>query len=305
MSDQSSQFEALCRTMAGRSDLAFLLDRSINFDAIQRAWLPLAIDLAHARAASDRPIIQGILGVQGVGKTTLCTVLVLALELLGLKAVSWSIDDLYKTYADRLTLQTQDPRLIWRGPPGTHDVALGIEILQRLRSPDGSPIPIPRFDKSLHGGQGDRVAPDWIEPVDIVLFEGWFVGTRPIDCDAIVTWPDPINSAADRAFARDCNDRLREYLPLWDLCDRLLILKPTDYRLSKTWRKQAERDRIAAGGAGFSDAEIDAFVDYFWKSLHPTLFIDPLVYGSSVDRVFEFGANRQLQWPIPRTNSRD
>ena len=280
--------------MAGRSDLAGLLDRPANLDALQRAWLPLAMDLAQDRAASDRPIVQGILGVQGVGKTTLCAVLVLALELLGLKAVSWSIDDLYKTYADRLTLQAQDPRLIWRGPPGTHDVALGIEILQRLRSPDSSPIPIPRFDKSLHGGQGDRVDPDWIEPVDIVLFEGWFVGTRPIDCDAIATWPDPITSAADRAFARDCNDRLREYLPLWELCDRLLILKPTDYRLSKTWRKQAEHDRIAAGGAGLSDAEIDAFVDYFWKSLHPTLFIDPLVNLLPTNRVFEFGADRQL-----------
>lgn len=294
MQELSLSFDSLCRAIAGRSDLAFLLDRPANLDAIQRAWLPLAIDLARAKTASDRPIVQGILGVQGAGKTTLCAVLVLALELLGFKAVSWSIDDLYKTYADRLELQRQDPRLIWRGPPGTHDVALGIEILQRLRSPDGSRIPLPRFNKSLHGGQGDRVDPDWIQPVDIVLFEGWFVGTRPINCDVIGTWPEPINSAADRAFARDCNDRLRDYLPLWDLCDRLLILKPTDYRFSKIWRKQAERDRIAAGGTGLSDAEIDAFVDYFWKSLHPTLFIDPLVQASSTHQVFEFGADRQL-----------
>jgi D-glycerate 3-kinase len=298
--DLEPQLARLCRAIADRPDLAFLLDRPASLDLMRRAWLPLAAQLAHLRSQSDRPIVQGILGVQGAGKTTLCAGLVLALECCwGLQALSWSIDDLYKTYADRQRLRQADPRLIWRGPPGTHDVTLGIETLQRLRQPSGDRVPIPRFDKSLHQGQGDRVDPDWIEPVDLVLFEGWFVGTRPIDCEAIVHWPEPITSLADQAFARDCNDRLRDYLPLWDLCDRLLILQPTDYRLSKQWRQQAERDRIASGGQGLSDAEISEFVDYFWKALHPQLFIEPLAIAPEhqppINGVWQFNADRQLQ----------
>jgi glycerate kinase (EC 2.7.1.31) len=60
--------------------------------------------------------------------------LTLILGKLGYSTVSLSLDDLYKTYADRQQLQKADPRLIWRGPPGTHDLELGIAVLDRLRS---------------------------------------------------------------------------------------------------------------------------------------------------------------------------
>ena len=49
---------------------------------------------------------------------------------------------------------------------------------------------------------------------------------------------------------------------------------------------------IATGKAGMSDAEIDRFVEYFWKSLHPELFIKPLV--NSADLVVEVKSDRSL-----------
>ena len=287
-------FAAFCEALSQRSRWAFLLNHPSNRAMMEQAWWPLALALGQLRAQSDRPIVLGILGVQGAGKTTFCGAMAVALELLGWRTLSWSIDDLYKTYADRQRLQAQDPRLVWRGPPGTHDVDLGLETLRALRSPQASTIAIPRFDKSCHGGQGDRVAAEMIQPVDIVLFEGWFVGVKPIDFTTLVDWPAPIFSEDDRAFAQDCNQRLRDYLPLWEWCDRLLILKPTDYQFSKQWRQQAERDRIAAGGQGLSEAEISDFVDYFWKALHPKLFVDPLLAAGAADWVFEFGIDRQL-----------
>ncbi|NJN23385.1 MAG: hypothetical protein HC810_01930 [Acaryochloridaceae cyanobacterium RL_2_7] len=51
--------------------------------------------------ALNRPMIQGILGGQGTGKTTLCKVLVNLLGYFEIKAHALSIDDLYKTYAER------------------------------------------------------------------------------------------------------------------------------------------------------------------------------------------------------------
>ncbi|MBW4692357.1 MAG: glycerate kinase [Lyngbya sp. HA4199-MV5] len=241
-------------------------------------WLPLALWLAHHRQQHDRPWIQGILGGQGTGKTTLGAILTQLLDALGYKTLSLSLDDLYKTYADRRVLQIQDPRLLWRGPPGTHDVALGIQALGSLRHPTTDcPIAIPRFDKSLHNGVGDRVEPELVTSIDIVLFEGWFVGVRPVDPAVFETPLAPLFTEDDRVFARDMNAKLHDYLPLWERLDSLMVLHPIDYRLSQQWRKQAEQQMQASGKPGMSDAEIDTFVEYFWKALHPELVINPLI----------------------------
>lgn len=251
---------------------------SVWLETCWNLWLPLAIDLADRQSALQRPLIQGILGGQGSGKTTLGAVLTLILKALGCETLSWSIDDLYKTHAERQRLQATDLRLIWRGPPGTHDVELGLRVLDDLRQAEpGRIIAIPRFDKSLANGSGDRTEPERVTHIDIVLFEGWFVGARPVDPGEFNTAPAPILTEADRAFARDSNDRLRDYLPLWERLDRLMVLHPVDYRFSQQWRKQAEQEMKAAGKAGMSDAEIERFVEYFWKALHPDLFIQPLV----------------------------
>ncbi|MGV2389144.1 MAG UNVERIFIED_CONTAM: hypothetical protein LVR29_15420 [Microcystis novacekii LVE1205-3] len=51
---------------------------------------------------------------------------------------------------------------------GTHDIALGIKVLEQVCQQE-SPIFIPRFDKSLHQGQGDRIAAEQVERVDILF----------------------------------------------------------------------------------------------------------------------------------------
>src|SRR6476469_4112915 len=256
-------------------------------------WLPLALEVAARHQALGRPLVQGILGGQGTGKTTLAAILTLLLSHLGYRTLSFSLDDLYKTYSDRLRLRSEDPRLIWRGPPGTHDVELGCMVLDQLRHADSdSAIQVPRFDKSAFNGAGDRTAPKVVKDVAIVLFEGWFVGARPIDAAAFATAPPPIVTEADREFARDMNAKLQDYLPLWSKLDRLMVLYPTDYRLSQQWRRQAEHQMIAAGKSGMSDREIDQFVEYFWKALHPELFIQPLTRDPQyVDLVVEVNAD--------------
>lgn len=242
-----------------------------------RVWMPLAFQIVEARRKLNRPLIQGILGMQGAGKTTLNTVLQIVLEQLGYSCCCLSIDDLYKTYGERQQLQLEDPRLKWRGPPGTHDVDLGIQILDQVRANETSTqIQIPRFDKSAFGGQGDRSGFESVPTADIVLFEGWFVGAQPISSDLFEQAPAPIDTPADRKFAMEMNQRLQDYLPLWDRLDRLMVMNLADYQLSKQWRKEAEHKAIAAGNAGMSDGEIDEFVDYFWKALHPELFVKPL-----------------------------
>ena len=257
-------------------------------------WLPLAQQLNRQQKALGTPFIQGILGGQGTGKTTLTKVLELILEQLGHRIATLSIDDLYLTYAQRQVLQQQDPRLIWRGPPGTHDVELGLKLLSQVKA--GQRVSVPTFDKSLYEGQGDRIHPRWIDAPTVVLFEGWLVGVRPIP-DAAFTnavLPDPIVTVADRQFAIDSNQRLRAYQPLWDSLDSLIVLNPCDYRLSQQWRQEAEHKMMATGKPGLSDPEIAAFVTYFWKALHPELFIRPLALSPETALVVNINPDHSL-----------
>ncbi|MEG4108624.1 glycerate kinase [Microcoleus sp. S13_C5] len=296
----------------------FPLKSTVFLETLWNLWLPLAMQLSTTKQSLNRPLIQGILGGQGTGKTTLCQVLRLILGKLGYSTVSLSLDDLYKTYADRQQLQKADPRLIWRGPPGTHDIDLGIAVLDKLRGsltdnlaagdnpksdalkPDliNKNIEIPRFDKSAYGGAGDRSQPEIISGADIVLFEGWFVGVNPV-VDAklnefLATAPFPIFTESDCQFARDMNAKLHDYLPLWNRLDRLMVLYPQDYRISQVWRNQAEREMMAAGKSGMSEAEINRFVEYFWKALHPELFIKSMLEGDRVDLVIEILDDRTV-----------
>jgi D-glycerate 3-kinase len=265
--------------------------------------LPLSMELAADYRRLGRPIVQGILGGQGVGKSTLGALLAVLLREQGLGLVSLSLDDLYWPYADRQALLRRDPRLIWRGPPGTHDVGLGVETLDRLLRGEGE-IPLPRFDKSLQGGSGDRIDPQWVAAPEVIIFEGWFVGARPIDPRIFdeADLPELICSETDLAFAQDCNARLAEYLPLWERLDRQLVLAFSDYRQSKYWRRRAEAQMREEGRPGMSDGEIDQFVDYFWRALHPELFVEPLfdsgfasAIGDSSVWIVRYGADRSIE----------
>lgn len=243
-------------------------------------WIPFAQQLYAEQAALNRPLIQGILGGQGTGKTTLTQVLTLILGQMGHRCAALSLDDLYLTYDERLKVQQSDPRLVWRGPPGTHDLQLGIETLSALKTAaPGSQVSLPQFDKSLHQGEGDRAKPIHLLAPTIVLFEGWFVGAVPLD-DALFTdpkidLPSPIDTPEDRQFARDMNRQLRQYLPLWALIDNLVVLALDDYRLSYEWRLQAEQQMRSQGKDGLTDDAIARFVTYFWQALHPELYVSP------------------------------
>ena len=131
-------------------------DRDVAIATLETLWLPAALDLVTARQKLDRTLIQGVLGGQGTGKSTLCIILKLILNYLGFSVANLSIDDLYLTHNQRQELRRQDPRLVWRGPPGTHDIALGLQVIEQcLQVNDETEILLPRFDKSKHNGSGD------------------------------------------------------------------------------------------------------------------------------------------------------
>ena len=210
--------------------------------------------------------VYGITGPQGCGKSTLAAQLAGAAAGRGLRMAAVSIDDFYLDHDARQALARDvHPLLATRGPPGTHDVELACRILDALRA--GRPAALPRFDKL-----GDRRLPPTQWPVldgaDLVVFEGWFLGTPP---QAQAELAEPVNALErdedpDGRWRRWCNQALaRDYPPLWQRIDRLLYLQPPGFEIVPQWRWDQER---ALGEAdprrrGMGRAGVERFVRHF------------------------------------------
>ncbi len=206
-------------------------------------YLPLARSIQSWQAELRAPILVGINGAQGTGKSTLAGTLSLALrEIHHLETVVISIDDLYLTLEQRRKLLREiHPLLATRGVPGTHDVALGCKILPDLLA--GKPCAIPRFDKShddrAPGARWTRIN----DPVDVILLEGWCVGATPETATALVR---PINELearedADGRWRTFVNDSLAgPYARLFGLIHKLVMLLPPGFECIREWRGEQE-----------------------------------------------------------------
>ncbi|XSG85280.1 MAG: hypothetical protein ACPW60_00815 [Methylohalobius sp. ZOD2] len=236
-------FRARCRTLGVETDLTPWL---------APVYLPLAAWVAaqtgKVNAKTPRPLILGINGAQGSGKSTVAALLATLLkEGFGLKAAGLSIDDLYLTRAEREKLaRSVHPLLITRGVPGTHDVTLGIATLNTLKNArSGDRTPIPAFDKAVDDRKPKTEWPVWQGPVDVILFEGWCVGTRPQPEAALRESVNDLEKQedSDGRWRRHVNDQLKgPYRCLFALLDRLLFLQAPDLDCVFRWRLQQERE---------------------------------------------------------------
>ena len=150
-------------------------------EIVEQWWKPLAARLRERHAALGRPMVVGINGAQGSGKSTLCAFLEeVLLPELGLFAVTLSLDDFYLDRTRRAHLAaTEHPLFATRGVPGTHDMALLGDVLAALIAREPGTVHIPRFSKA-----DDDVLPRdrWRTvpaPADIILLEGWCIGVTP------------------------------------------------------------------------------------------------------------------------------
>jgi len=244
--------------------------------------------------------ILGINGGQGSGKSTLVAVLKLLLKKWGYDAVTVSIDDYYLTYKEREELKERVPFFWARGQPGTHDVRLGIDTFRKLKNKES--VEIPLFDKSLKNGAGDRLPKEkWqkVKGVDIVLFEGGWVGCRPLPEKELdkPTGNELIDSIEKRddpkgIFRKIINQELEKYGPWFNLCNNLWVLKVSLQQIREGRRLQ-ERKLRAEKGTGMTDEQVERFLDYWapptWR------YILPLGESKYTDIVFEIDDNHDIK----------
>ncbi len=236
-------------------------------ETVEAHWRPLAAHIAAHAALHAGPLIVGVSGSQGSGKSTLCRVLEALLEgEHGLGVATLSLDDLYLTVRERVELaRSVHPLLATRGVPGTHDVALGLSLLDGVRAGQAGLV-LPRFDKAADDRAPEGAWHELAAPVDVLLFEGWCMAARPqaeadlaapinqleAEEDAAAVWRTHVNAAL-----------AGPYCALFDAPDLIVMLEAPGFEAVLGWRRLQEEKLRARTGKGMSDAELGRFVMHY------------------------------------------
>jgi D-glycerate 3-kinase len=238
---------------------------------VQTSYREVADGLVARKGQAEVPLCVGICGSQGSGKSTMTAFLKLLLEFENYPTAIVSLDGLYLPKRQREKLARDvHPLLRARGVPGTHDVKLGVETLQRLQKASArSRTPLPAFDKA----QDDR-APrgDWEvfsgRPA-FILFEGWCVDARPQPVTALRR---PINR-----LERDCdpngvwrryvNAQLADpYRELFAPIDVLIFMQASSFDCVYKWRGLQEKKLRAyakKGRAVMDKRKLETFIMHY------------------------------------------
>ncbi|CAG8324748.1 unnamed protein product [Penicillium salamii] len=249
---------------------------------------------------SRRPFVLALTGLQGSGKSTWTDALVKALKARNHTTINLSLDDLYLDHAELVKLRKSNPtnKLIQaRGQPGTHDMALARSFFESLNS--GREILIPAFDKSKFNGEGGRAPVETWEripsdtKVDVVVFEGWCVGFRPLEeLDLQKRWEDgvqnvstgvyPTETLKDHALEHllEANTNLNGYCDLFmgpQHLDFLVHLDTNDLVNVYQWRMQQEHALRQRTNESMTDEEVIQFVKGYMPAYE--LYLDQLRRG--------------------------
>jgi D-glycerate 3-kinase len=271
-------------------------------ELLRRFALPLLHRLQQLAGQGLRPAI-GLNAPVGAGKSSLCRLLAGLAPQLGLGLAVASIDDVYLPWEERLRALAGNPFGVTRVPPGSHDPALLRRCLTDWRA--GAPLHLPRFDKTLRDGEGDRCGEQVLQ-ADALLLEGWLIGCRPLgpaltslDLDALMANAGPRTlTAEERAWLPRWDRELQAYEPAWAQLDELWVLRPLNWSLPRRWRFQAEARQRRSGGAALAPAALERLVRASLCSLPPELYLDPLVMAQASEEVAVAGRDGNPAPPL-------
>ena len=209
-------------------------------------YLPLSEWIYSTYKKDNKNKIIGLSGGQGAGKSTITGILKFILKKkYGLELCVFSIDDFYKTKAERKKMsQNIHPLFLTRGVPGTHDINLIDKIFKNLKKKNFKEVLIPKFDKSID----DRFKRSkWTKVKkrpSIIIFEGWCIGARhqkdhylkkPLNLierkyDTSMEWRKKVN-----------NILKKNYKKLFNKMDKLVYLKAPSFNHIFQWRLHQEQ----------------------------------------------------------------
>ena len=237
---------------------------------LNKFYLPLSEWIYSIYSKDFKTKIIGLSGGQGAGKSTITGILKLILKKkYGLNICVFSIDDFYKTKNERLRMsRKKHPLFITRGVPGTHDITLLNQTIRKLKQKKFRTVLIPKFDKS----KDDRYRKNKWQKIktkpDIIIFEGWCVGTthqnnnelkRPINLiekkyDENLKWRKTVNNLIKK-----------RYKNIFNKIDKLVFLKVPNFNYIIKWRwlQEQKMKLTTKSKKTMSKTEVKEFIMFY------------------------------------------
>lgn len=142
---------------------------------------------------------------------------------------------------------------------------------------------IPRYDKSLREGRGDRAPVETWSPVSVpaqlVIFEGWMLGFTALSANASPQQYEFLQKIDPNLLV--VNEELRQYQALHETFDSWIVLSIKSPDVVFQWRLQAEQRMRAAGKPSLTDAQVEDFVRRFMPAYEAYL---PHLYSQGPQR---------------------
>ena len=261
-------------------NVSYLISAEIHFG-------PLVKEFGDILERQNSTQIIGINGCQGSGKSTLADYLCTRITSeFNVTAVPLSLDDFYLTKAQRQKLsQDIHPLLATRGVPGTHDVDLAIDTINRLKTSKNTHIT--RFDKSTDDRVAKADSSSIQGPVGLIVIEGWCFGAESVHQQELL---EPSNDLerqydTDGVWRQYVNSALAgDYQTLFNMADRLVMLAAPSFDRVFQWRLEQEQKLIEAltlhknkrlTSNAMNEKEIEHFIGYFQRITEHCLLTIP------------------------------
>ena len=236
---------------------------------LKKFYLPMSNSIYKSYIKKKEPIIIGLSGGQGSGKSTIAQILKIILECkFKLNVVYFSIDDFYKTFKERKEMAKKIHKLfLTRGVPVTHDTSLLKRVLHNLLKKNFKPFLIPLFDKSNDDRYPKQNWKKIVKKPDIIIFEGWCVSAK----SQTKNLKKPINKL-EKEFDKDLiwrkkvnNELKNKYNKIFKLIDKNIFLKVPNFSYVYKWRILQEKKLkfLAKGKKIMTKNEVKKFVMHY------------------------------------------
>jgi len=197
-------------------------DKFKNKDKMIKSFLiPVGLWIVK-KINKKKPLIIGLAGGQGSGKTTISSILSIIL----------------KKYFKLNRL------LITRGVPGTHDIDLMLKFFKKVKLKNFKNLAIPKFNKAIDDRYKKSLWYKLKSKPDVVIFEGWCVGAKAQTNKQLKNPINPLERVYDQniEWRSHVNNQLKtKYKTLFKQLDGLLYLKAKNFNILRNWRLKQER----------------------------------------------------------------
>ena len=224
-----------------------------------------------------------IAGSQGSGKSTLSLQIKKYFKEFYFKnVVILSIDDFYLSSHQRKQLAKKFKSNLFdtRGVPSTHNLELLIETVDKLKR-NKFPVYIPIFDKVTDNKKKYKRK---INKADLIILEGWCVGSKPIDLKYLkknINDLEKINDS-NMIWRTAYNKSLVEYQKLFNKFNHYIFIKLPNWQYVINWKYKQELGLRSLRSDNNLKKRLYLFIQYYeklskWMSLTCPNFCNILI----------------------------